>query len=440
VSARPRLRLLTLSAATFFIVSGGPYGLEEIVAAHGYTRTLALLLIVPLLWSLPVALMVGELGSAIPEEGGYYAWVKRGLGPFWGAQEAWLSLATSFFDMAIYPTLFVTYLGRIWPRLLDTAPLHAGWWVGVAMIAACTLFNLRGSRAVGIGSELLGVVLVAPFLALVVMAGYRVAHGGAVMPMLRAAAPADGSWATGVLLCMWTYMGWDNASPVAGEVEDPQRVYPRTMMLTLALVVACYFLPTFAAAASGLPPAEWTAGSWVEVGRRIGGSGLAWLLVVGGAISAFGMFNALVMSYSRLPLVMAEDGLLPRALAKRDPTRGTPTRAIVAAGVMYVSCLGLGLKRLVEIDVVLYGLALLLELVALVALRVREPDLARPFRIPGGTLGTVLVSVPPMALLAVAAWSGRKEAGALGLNAIQLSGAVALGGVVVYGLLGRRKT
>src|SRR5688500_12402834 len=119
---RRSLGLLSLCAATFFVVSGGPYGLEEIIAGHGYARSLGLLLLVPLIWSLPVALLVGELSSALPEEGGYYAWVRRALGPFWGFQEAWLMLATSLFDMAIYPTLFVTYLGRMVPGLESTDP------------------------------------------------------------------------------------------------------------------------------------------------------------------------------------------------------------------------------------------------------------------------------------------------------------------------------
>ncbi|HET7826768.1 MAG TPA: amino acid permease, partial [Anaeromyxobacter sp.] len=84
---RPRrVGALALAAATFFIVSGGPYGLEEILQSHGYARGLALLLALPFLWALPVALLVGELGSALPRNGGYYEWVRRGLGPFWGLQ------------------------------------------------------------------------------------------------------------------------------------------------------------------------------------------------------------------------------------------------------------------------------------------------------------------------------------------------------------------
>ena len=92
------------------MVSGGTYGTEGIIGGAGYGRAILILLLTPLLWSLPTALMVGELASSLPAEGGYYAWVRRGLGNFWGFQEAWLSLVASVFDMALYPTLVVVYL------------------------------------------------------------------------------------------------------------------------------------------------------------------------------------------------------------------------------------------------------------------------------------------------------------------------------------------
>ena len=102
-----RLTLWPLVAATFFMVSGGTYGTEDIVHGAGYARAIGILLVTPVVWSLPTTLMIGELASALPEEGGYYAWVRRGLGRFWGFEEAWLSLVASIFDMAIYPTLFL---------------------------------------------------------------------------------------------------------------------------------------------------------------------------------------------------------------------------------------------------------------------------------------------------------------------------------------------
>jgi amino acid transporter len=102
-----RITLVPLVAALYFMVSGGPYGLEELAHKVGFASAIAVVLATPLVWSLPTALMVGELAAALPEEGGFYTWVRRALGPFWGYQEAWLSLAASVFDMAIYPTLFV---------------------------------------------------------------------------------------------------------------------------------------------------------------------------------------------------------------------------------------------------------------------------------------------------------------------------------------------
>ena len=91
------------------MVSGGTYGTEEIVHGAGYGRAILILLLTPLLWSLPTAFMIGELSSALPSEGGYYAWVRRGLGNFWGFQEAWLSLVASiltwrFIPRCLWPT------------------------------------------------------------------------------------------------------------------------------------------------------------------------------------------------------------------------------------------------------------------------------------------------------------------------------------------------
>jgi amino acid transporter len=141
-----KLTLWPLVAATFFMVSGGTYGTEDIVHGAGYGRAILILLLTPVLWSLPTALMIGELSSALPAEGGYYAWVRRALGNFCGFQEAWLSLAASIFDMAIYPTLFVLYLTRVFPWF---AQGRRGVMVGLAVVTACALMNIAGIRVVG---------------------------------------------------------------------------------------------------------------------------------------------------------------------------------------------------------------------------------------------------------------------------------------------------
>src|SRR5260221_4244177 len=144
-----RLTLWPLVAATFFMVSGGTYGTEEIVHGAGYGRAILILLLTPLLWSLPTAFMIGELSSALPHEGGYYAWVRRAMGNFWGFQEAWLSLVASIFDMAIYPTLFVAYLTQIAPWFREG---HRGVMVGLFVVITCAALNVAGIRVAGITS------------------------------------------------------------------------------------------------------------------------------------------------------------------------------------------------------------------------------------------------------------------------------------------------
>src|SRR6202163_18355 len=162
-----KISVVPMITATYFMVAGGPYGLEEIVQKTGYAATLIILVITPLLWSLPTAWMVSELATAIPEEGGFYIWVRRGMGRFWGFQETWLTLAGSVFEMALYPNLCIDYIGQFMPGLVAG---HRGLILGFAMIAVCTGWNILGVRSVGEGSVWMNVALFAPFVALIIFA------------------------------------------------------------------------------------------------------------------------------------------------------------------------------------------------------------------------------------------------------------------------------
>ena len=387
-----RLTLWPLVAATFFMVSGGTYGTEDIVHGAGYGRAILILLLTPLLWSLPTAFMIGELSSALPYEGGYYAWVRRAMGNFWGFQEAWLSLVASIFDMAIYPTLFVVYLTRLFPWF---AQGYRGWVVGLVVVTACTLLNIAGVRVVSTTSLWLFFALSSPFALIVVLAPFKYS---ALLHAVTTPTTSKVDIIGGLLIAMWNYMGWDNASTIATEVERPQRTYPRAMLVAVAIVALSYVLPVAALWMTGLAPSAWETGSWAEIAGLLGGPLLRIGLVIGGMVSAFGMFNALVMSYSRLPLAMAQDGMLPRFFAKLNRRRA-PWIAILACAVGWAMCLGLGFERLVTIDILLYGSSLALEFVALVVLRIREPELPRAFRVPGGMFGAVAIGVMPVLLL-----------------------------------------
>ena len=429
-NGRPRMRFVALIAATFFMVSGGPYAIEDILGGAGFARAIVILLVLPAVWSVPTALMIGELTSAIPADGGFYVWVRRAMGPFWGYQESWLSLSASVFDMAIYPAFAVTYLTRFDPAL--TADWRGYAW-SLAIVGLCCAWNLKGAPAVGEGSIWMSVALLAPF---VVMVGLGIWHGMAAHPAVQWGGPASGAaMSTAILVAMWNYMGWDNASTVADEVENPQRSYPRAMLASTGVVTLSYVLPVLAVALAGIGVASFETGSWTTAAAAMGGRWLGWAVAVGGVITGVGMFNALVLSYSRLPMAMAEDGMLPRALAARN-SRGVPWVSVLLCGLAWALALKLPFERLITIDLVLYGTSLLLEFAALVVLRVREPALQRPFRA-GNFWMACTLGVGPAALIGYALVCSRTEQVKLGdqsVSALAFSIAVGLMGPVLYGL------
>jgi amino acid transporter len=434
-----KLTLWPLVAATFFMVSGGTYGTESVIAGAGYGRGILVLMFLPVLWCLPTAFMIGELSSALPEEGGYYAWVRRGLGNFWGFQEAWLSLAASIFDMAIYPTLFVFYLKQMAPWF--GVGSH-GILAGLFVVVTCAALNLAGIRVVGITSLWLFFLLSLPFGLVVVLSPVR---AGAFVEPQSASAGVSVGLLGAVLVAMWNYMGWDNASTIAQEVERPQRTYPKAMIAAVILVSLTYILPFVAVYFTGIPASAFAEdGSWASVAGQLGGTimGVQWLrffVTVGGMMSAFGMFNALVMSYSRLPLAMGRDGMLPKFFSKVTKKNQTPWVSVVVLASCWALCLGLGFKRLVTLDIMLYGASLMLEFVTLVALRIREPNLRRSFRVPGGMAGAVSCGLFPLALLILAMVEGEHEA-LLGINGLVFGAVIILSGFGLYLATGKLRS
>jgi amino acid transporter len=421
-----KLTFWPLVIATFFMVSGGAYGTEDIVHGAGYGRGLLILLVTPLLWSLPTALMIGELASALPQEGGFYVWVRRAMGDCWGFQEAWLSLVASVFDMAIYPTLFLLYLAQLYPWFGSG---HRGIAVGIAVVVVCAALNLAGIQVVSITSIGLFCFLSAPFAIMVVLAPLK--HG-ALAHVATTPAVSQVGLVGGLLIAMWNYMGWDNASTIAGEVTQPQRNYPRAMLAAVTLVAVSYLVPVAAVSLTRLSPTAWETGSWAKIAGLLGGPLLRVWLVLGGMMSAFGMFNALVLSYSRLPYAMALDGMLPKGFARLNRHKA-PWVSILILATAWALCLGLGFERLVTLDILVYGASLLLEFIALVVLRVTEPSLPRPFQVPGGLPGVIAVGVLPTLLLAFSILHSEEEQ-IFGMNGLAFGGWLIAAGFVAYAI------
>jgi len=433
---RRSLATLPLVFVMFFNVSGGAYSLEELVASAGAGLAIIIVAAVPIVWSLPEVLIVGELASMVPEEGGYYRWVLRAFGRFWAFQNGWWTWLYSLVDMAIYPVLLNTYLAYFIPDL--SRPVR--WAIALTMIWGATLLNLRGVARVGRASMAAGAFVLIAFALLAIGSIPHVIHAP-WHPMVAPGTHVVSSMGVGLSIALWNYVGWDNASTVEGEIDDASRNYPRALWRALPLVVAAYLVPLVPALAA-TSFSDWHEGGWPDIARiAIGGTGghvVAILIAIGGIISALALFNALLMSYSRIPFAMAIDGLLPKSIARVN-SRDVPRNAVLVSAVCYSIFALAPFGDLVVADVVLYSLALFVEFAALIHFRLREPDLRGDFRIPLGTRGVVFLASLPVAVLLLVIALGVRD-GTYALPALIGSLCGVMLGPLLYLLVRKQKT
>lgn len=408
------MRLGPLVALIFFSVSGGAFGLEPLVSGSGPGMAILLLFLTPIIYSIPVALFTAELSSAVPGEGGPYQWVKRALGPFWGFEMGALYWITSWVDMAAYPALFSDYVGTVITPVASgrvsffslgpvTFDLH--WLVGVVcVVLPATLLNLRGAKRVGDSSIFLGIIVLGPFalLALIGIPQLFINHINPVAPFTPPHIGVLAAFGAGLWLVMWNYSGFDSVSTITEEIDKPQKILPRALLVSIIVIILGYLLPILGGLAAG-GWQKWEAGSFIDIGDSIAGPWLGIAIAVGGVCAVLGTFSSLLMSNSRIPFVLAADGWLPRRIV-RVSRSGTPVIAIIGCAVLYALFSTNGFKTLIVIDVFLTNITLLLELIALIVLRVTHPDLPRTFRIPGGWFGITLMSIPLVGVIIFAAY------------------------------------
>ncbi len=391
-----KLRILPLAAVIFLTVSGGPYGLEPLLTYAGRNAALLLLIITPLLWDIPAILTVLELNSMMPVTGGYYEWVKRALGPRFGFYEGWWTWLYTFVDLAIYPVLFITYAAYFWPEVMvyKIPVCLVIIWLGAGL-------NILGISPVGKLSMLLGAMVLAPFLIMGIMA---LMHPAALQPVPAPSLKGVPFPMLGMALytVMWNFFGWDNATTYAGEVSDAPRTYIRAIIIAFCAVIGIYAIVILIVQMSGIDAAILKEGGFPVLGQLIGGKLLGAAIAIGGLASALGLYNAVLLSVSRVPEVMAADRFLPTALSKVHPRFGTPYISILVCALVVSGMIFWSFESLIVIDVTLYGAGLFLEFVALIAMRVKAPDAPRSFKIKLGVPALCAMYSLPIAVYTIA--------------------------------------
>jgi amino acid transporter len=399
---RARIPLFSAFFMIYIFVSGGSFGIEEMVSSAGPGLTLILLLLLPVFWALPMALIASELGSAIPENGGFYVWTTRGLGKFWGFQAGWWWSLAILVDTSLYIVLSATYLqNQI--GFSDTVYYLMCW----SIIIVFTVINILGIKVVAIGSTLFAILIISPILALaaVGLANWQFNPLTPVSPPGTQLLGSDGALVVGLSIGMWMYSGYESMSTIAGEIENPQRIIPRALMLALPFVALMYLLPTAASIAAFGQWELFSVGSgdgkvsFVDIGRALGGTALGHALLASVVLGNLALYLDYMASGARPLQALARDGLLPAALTRVNSRYQTPVLALLLIAMVNAVLVIGPFQSLVIIDVLLTVSAYTLIFLAAVHLRYVEPDLERPFKIPGGNTALILLVLPPLSLI-----------------------------------------
>jgi amino acid transporter len=376
--------------------TAGPFGLEDQVTTSGPGMTLIYHLILPFFWCIPISLVAAELTTAMPVQGGFYRWVRAAFGDFWGFLAGWWNWSASFLLGSAYAVLFTDYLGFYFPQI-------TGWKhyvVSIVLVAIITWINVRGIQMVGQFATALELFILLPMLVMIVMGLAKWQHNP-FSPLVPPHQPLDKIFGVGLALGIWLYSGYEQLSTVAGEVENPQRSFPRALAIVVPLSIATYFLPTLAALAALDNWQKWHTGYFSDAAQLIGGSWLGFWMTLAAMVTNISILNGTVLASTRMPFALAEDGYLPSVLARLHPRFGTPWIAIIVSAIIYAMLAFHTLTQLINVYVWLRVATSLMTVLAGWRLRRTKPQMPRTFVIPWGKFGVLYVVAAPVIMSCV---------------------------------------
>ena len=366
------------------------------------------------LYTLVGAACLAELGTMLPEAGGYYVYARRAFGDTVGFAVGWTDWIT-YCAVLGYVSIAV---GEFTVLLL---PSLGGYEKAIAILtlAALVALQLAGLRISSRFQEITTVAKFGAFLT-VVLAAMVFAPGISSQPASELQAPSFAGLIVALQSVVITYGGWQSALYFAEEDRDPNRNLPRSMIGGVAAVIVVYLLVNIALlsvlplgdlARSTLPAAD-------AAQLLLGGRGRE-IITVLSIVSLPPMLNAILMIGTRILFAIGRDGLLWRRTASVT-VRGTPAAAMLATTAVALVLIATGtFQRLVAIVAFFLAANYVVCCLALVVLRRREPERARPFRAWGYPWSAALVLAGAAAfLIGAAVGDPVNAAGALALLAL----------------------
>ncbi|CAK4643169.1 hypothetical protein AeMF1_009563 [Aphanomyces euteiches] len=385
---RRPLGLVSVALLSFFSVCGGPFGSEQIVSACGPLVGLTSLLLFPLVYSLPLNLLLAELCSAFPIDSSFCTWVGLAFGRSWGFYVGYWSWLASTFDAAVYPCLVTDSLFMNMDTSWEMKTL-----VRIALLTLFMIPTLFSINFVGKASVWLAVVVLVPFVVLIVTAVPQMNfhHVLAIGPEM--------DWTQLISLLFWNFRGFDAMGAYAGEIHNPQANFHRAMLLSLFIISATYMLPLLAAAAVNKPNyTTWTDGEFPTIAQFIGGAWLAQWVAISNGVSSFGLYFVESTANGFRLTGMADIGFAPRWFMLRDGATGCPRRSILFIYGLGVAMCAVDFSTILGVTNALSILAQLVQSCAGISLRYTHADIQRPYRVNLDKSALAAVMALPIAL------------------------------------------
>jgi amino acid transporter len=413
---------LALFATMFVVFCGGPFGMEEVVPKAGPLLFALVLVVVPIVWAIPSALVTAELVAAIPVEGGPYQWYRASLGPFWGFQITYLEWLAWALDSALYPPLLAGYLML---GLLDSSDPLLRAAICMTVIWGCAWLNIRGVKEVGRASMFMTAAILLPVTAMVVLAVPKLSFA-AMGPFIPEGQSVWKALNIAVIWAIWSYSGYSGLATASEEIEEPERTYPKILAIFLPISVLAYVMPLFAGVAGDPNWQAWGPAHLSVAAGALGGTLLAVSIATAGQVATLGLYNGEQMILARFLYAMSRDGLLPPSLSKLHARHQTPAVALVFHAVLFSGLiLVFDFLELLVLGALVSVPAYVFTFLAPAIIRYRYPDLRGPFRIPGGWPVLIpTVFVPSCIALYLIATAGKQS--------LIIAGSFALAGPFIY--------
>lgn len=379
-------RTLTLLDSTMInigtIIGSGIFLVPTTIALYMQSTSLTILVwLVAGILTLFGALSMAELGAAMPRAGGQYVYLKEAYGPFWGFLYGWSSFwVINSASIAALAVAFATYLGHFY----SITPLQIKL-IAITAIAAFTLLNTYGLRTGVWVQNIITFLKIGALLAIIFLgiflSGGEIANFQPLLPD-RNFSSLVSLFGLALVAALWSYDGWIEVTYIGGEVKNPGRNIPRSLLLSTLILIVIYIIVNvvfiFLLSLPVIAQSQMVASEAVSVVLGSAGTTLVVVIIL---VSTLGGVHVNVLTSPRIYYAMAKDKLFFNSLAEIHPKHGTPALSLIISGIWSSILVFSGtFYQIITYVVFVSWIFYAMSCAAVIILRHKQPDLKRPYR------------------------------------------------------------